>query len=96
MHKVMASTINDFFEEAKVAGELEKLTKNYPRIQNMEAQIVSRLDGEIFNAVDQHVRAADVALQNIQKGLVAAISAMAPVGTLLISRGLEDPELDAL
>ena len=59
----------------------------------MEAQIVPRLDGEIFNAVDQHDRAA---LQKIQKGLVAAISAMAPVGALIISRGLEDPALEAL
>ena len=35
-------------------------------------------------------------LQNMQKGLMAAVSAIAPLGSLLISRGDSDPELIAL
>ena len=92
----LAKVINDFFEEAKTAGEMKRLSKLYPRIENVEGQVVPKLDQEIFTAIDQQVRGADVVMQNIQKGLVAAISAMAPVGTLLISRGDSDPELEAL
>ena len=55
-----------------------------------------RLDAEIFSAVDQNVRLGDVALQSVQKAVVAALSAMAPVGSLLIERGSSDKELDDL
>ena len=96
VHEAMASVVNGFFEEAKVAGEMERLSKNYPRIKNVKSQVVPKLDAEIFNVVDQQVRGADVIIQNLQKGAMAIFLAIAPVGSLLISRGETDQDLENL
>ena len=90
-----ATILDDYLEETKVAGEMEKLAKEYPRIRNIEKLVVPRLDSELFTAVDQNARAADVTLQNVQKGIVGAISALAPIGSLMAERGNSDPELEA-
>ena len=92
----LAHIVNGFFEETKAAGDLERLAKEYPQVKNMPKQLVPKLDPELFTALDPQVRAVDVALQNIQKGVVAAISAMAPIGSLMLQRGESDKELDDL
>ena len=91
----MALIVNDFFDKPKI-GELEKLARNYPRIKNLDKQVVPKMDPEIFNATDQTTRTADESLQNLQKGVMAAFSAISVVGSLFISRGSSDPELEAL
>ena len=96
VHAVLAATLNDLFEETKAVTEVEKLAKEYPRVENLEKQVVPRLDSEIFMAVDQATRTADVGLQALQKGVIAAISAMAPIGSLMLERGEDDTELDTL
>ena len=96
INETLAAIVNAFFEETKVAGELEKLTKEYPQVKNMDKQLVPKLDAELFTAIDPQVRAVDVALQGIQKGVVAAVSAMAPIGSLMLERGNTDKELDEL
>ena len=90
VEEALAAVIDGFFEEPRTAGELERITKLYPRIGNVEKQLVPKLDTELFNAIDPQVRGLDVGLQNMQKGLVAAISAISAVGSLLISRGETD------
>ena len=42
------------------------------------------------------MRGVNVALQNIKKGVVTAISAMAPIGSLMVERGNSDPDLEDL
>ena len=96
VNETLAHVINSFFEETKTAGELERLAKDYPRVKNAEKMVVPKLEPELFSAVDQASRATDIALQNIQKGIVSALSAMAPVGSVMLDRGKADQELDEL
>ena len=96
INETLAGTINDFYAETKVNTELEKLAKDYPRVENVPRLCVPKLDVELFPAVDQNTRQTDVALQNLQKGLVGAISAMAPVASLMVNRGDVDAELEEL
>ena len=96
INETLAGTINDFYVETKVNIELEKLAKDYPRVENVPRLCVPKLDVELFPAVDQTTRQNDVALQNLQKGLVGAISAMAPVASLMVNRGDADSELEDL
>ena len=39
----MASILTAFFDDTKVAGELDKLVKEYPRIKNVEKQVVPKI-----------------------------------------------------
>ena len=89
-----ASIIDSFFDEQKYSVETKRLIKAYPRVENIEKAGVPKLESELFSAIDQYARAADVALQNIQKGLVTVVSAMAPIGAVMLERGDTDPELD--
>ena len=59
------------------------------------------MEEQIFNseALNKNtaIRMFDVALQSLQKGVVvAALTAMAPIGTVMLEKGNEDKELDAL
>ena len=48
INEVLAGIVNSFFEEAKVAGELERLAKAYPQVENIDKQIVPKLDRSSF------------------------------------------------
>ena len=92
----LAKIIDAFFEEVKPTGEIEKLVKEYPKVKNLEKVAVPKLENELFSAIDQNTRMTDVALQLLQKALVASISAMAPIAALALERGAEDEQLDEL
>ena len=96
INETLAGTVNDFYMETKVVAELDKLVKDYPRIKNIPKLRVAKLDVELFPAVDQNTRLTDVALQNLQKGLVGAVSAVCPVAALMVKRADTDPELEGL
>ena len=85
--------LDKMLEGTKAAGELEKLTKEYPRVKNLEKLVMLKPETELFTAINQNT---DVSLQNLQKGLVAGISAMAPIASLYLDRGVGDQELDQL
>ena len=93
VHSAMAGIVNDFAEETKMTGEMEKLAKEFPPVKNLNKVMVPKLEPEIFTAIDMTVRSADVAMQNVQRALVAAISAIAPVGDFFLKRGEDDEEL---
>ena len=95
INDTLAKIINSYFVSTK-AGDLEKLVKEYPRVKNINRLAVPKLDAELFSAIDQTSRTTDVALQALQKGVVAALSAMAPVASLMLERGETDDELDLL
>ena len=92
----LAGVFDGFFEDTRPGAELERLCKAYPRVKNLENQVVPKLDTELFTAIDHLARTADVSMQTLQKGVVAAISALAPVTALILSRGETDEELDEL
>ena len=96
INETLAGTINDFYLESKVTTELEKLSKDYPRIKNIPKVRVAKLDAELFTAIDHNTRQNDVALQNLQRGLVSAIAAMAPVAAIFLERGEADSELEKM
>ena len=90
----LASIIEGFLAESKQASELERICKEFPRVKNLPKLVVPKMDQELFGAVDQNARAADISLQTIQKAVVTAISALAPLGAYMLKTGESDPALD--
>ena len=89
-----ALVINKILKESVYVTEMEKLTKSHPRVQNIEYMKVPKLDVEVYEVVQQKVRNLDQGFQSIQKAVMSAVSALAPVLSLLISRGEGDDELN--
>ena len=99
LNPTLAKIISEFFDEVKVNAvnnEIESLAKEFPRPKNLEKLVVPKLEQELFGAVDQHIRNADVAVQTVQKALVGAAGALAPLAALMAQRGNSDVELDTL
>ena len=94
IHKSLAKVLNELADENKVGIELEKLVKTYPKVKNLEKITVPKLETELFVAMDQTARNGDVALQNVQKAMVASISAMAPLLSVMLQRRSTDDELE--
>ena len=96
INSTMAKIVDEFFLETRVLSEMERITKEYPKVRNMDNLVVPKLNPELFGGVDQSARAADIGLQNAQKALVAVVSAVAPLGAMMLSRGSDDEQLDQL
>ena len=94
INSTLAAIVNEFMEETKVVTEMERIAKEYPKVKNLDKIVVPKLENELFGAIDQHVRNGDISMQSIQKAVVGAISAIAPVTSLIVERGDEDKELE--
>ena len=92
----VANLLDRYLKEATVVAEMEKLTKVYPKIANVESMRVPRLDNKIFQAVDQNIRNVDQSFQGIQRALLGAMTAITPVLNLVFQRKASDPELDMI
>ena len=92
----VALLLDQYLKDAVLVSDMEKLAKKYPRVENCERMTVQRLDTEVFQVVEQHVRTADQNMQGIQKGLLGAMAAFAPILGLVFDRKDTDPELDEL
>ena len=57
---------------------------------------VPKLDTEIYEAIDQKVRNFDQSMQNIQRAIMASVSAFAPILRLAYNRQESDEELNSL
>ena len=75
----VARLLDRYLKDATAVAEMEKLVKLYPRIANLEGMKVQRLDGEIFQAVEQGVKNTDQSFQGVQKAILAAMTAFTPV-----------------
>ena len=95
INDTLATIINEFAEETKVNTEMERLSKDFPRVKNLGKIQVPKLDQELFPAIDQHARNWDISMQHIQRALVSSIAAMAPLCALMLNRAEEDEELEA-
>ena len=97
MIKPMAKVINSYFAEKKYSVELEKITKNFPLIHEATGRHVPEIDSELDmpGVLPQQAKALDTTIKNIQKGCFAAISAIAPLAELALTRGEDDQDLDA-
>ena len=94
INEALAKILNEFTQETKVVTEMERLVKDYPKVKNLDKVAVPKLENELFGAMDQHVRNGDVFLQGIQKAMVAAISALAPLLAFMLKRGPTDEQLE--
>ena len=90
----VAQLLERYIKDAAAIAEMEKLTKLYPRVANVECMRVQRLDNEVYQAVEQHVRNMDQNLQGIQKAMLGAMTAITPLLDLVFKRKANDPELD--
>ena len=91
----VASGVDKYLKDCVYASDMEKLVKEYPRVDNVQGMRVPRLDTEVYQVIEQHVRTFDQQLQSIQKGIVGAISAISPLLDLGFERADEDVQLDA-
>ena len=92
----LAVVVNKILSEAIYPTDMDKLSKAYPRIENVEFMKVPKLDSEIYDAIDQKVRNFDQSLQNIQKAIMSAVSAIAPTLRLVYNRQETDQELNGV
>ena len=92
----VAIVVNKILSESIYVTEMDKLAKSYPRLENVEYMKVPKLDTEIYDAIDQKVRNFDQGLQNIQKAIMAAVSAIAPTLRLVYNRQESDQGLNVL
>ena len=92
----LALVLNRILADAIYPTDMDKLSKSYPRIENVEYMKVPKLDTEIYEAIDQKVRNFDQSLQSIQKAIMAAVSAIAPTLRLVYTRQESDDELNGL
>ena len=92
----VAKLLDRFLLESTTGGDMDKLAKQYPRVENVERMKVPRLDEEIFQVVDQKHKSADQSLQGVQRALMGSMAALSAVLELSLARGTEDPELDGL
>ena len=92
----VANLLEKYLKDAHSVMEMDRLAKAHPRVANVEAMKVPRLDEEVYQEVDQKSRATDMTFQSIQKGVLGAMSAFAPVLDLVFLRKQKDKELDKL
>ena len=92
----VAVGIDKYLKDSWYTTEMDKLAKQYPRVENIDHLKVPKLDTEVYQLVEQHVRNNDQSMQGVQKALIAGLSALAPVLDLAINRGNKDAELDPL
>ena len=93
---VVAQLLDRYLLESTSSAEMEKLVKQFPRVDNVERMTVPRLDEEVFQVIDQKHRNSDQSLQAVQRALMASMSALSGVVDLGFRRETEDPELDEL
>ena len=97
IHDSLAEQIESYFMDmASVGQDLDKMATDYPRPGNVPHMVVPRVDQEVFSGMDAATKGTDAALKTLQKGVIAALAAMAPVGSLMIARGEADAQLDNL
>ena len=92
----VASLLERYLKDCTAAGEMDKLAKKHPRIENIVNMKTPRLDQEVFQVIDQNLKNADQAYQGIQRGILGAMGAFIPVLELVFQRKTADPELDKL
>ena len=88
----VANLLEKYLKDAHSVMEMDRLAKAHPRVANVEAMKVPRLDEEVYQEVDQKSRATDMTFQSIQKGVLGAMSAFAPVLDLVFLRKQKDKE----
>ena len=89
----LAQLMDKYMVESTHQVEFDKLTKKFPRPENVENMKTPRLDMEVFQVVEQHSKNVDQAMQSIQRGVLAAMSAVLPALTLMLQRK-DDEELN--
>ena len=92
----LARVLESYLKDSTAVADMDKLAKQYPRVENVEGMKVPKLDEEVFQVVDQRHKTLDQNFQGIQKAILGSMSALADIMDLGFRRGVTDPELDAL
>ena len=90
----IAFGVDKYLKECVYTSEMEKLSKQYHRVENVKSMKVPRLDTEVYQVVHQNIRNTDQSLQTIQKAIMSSIAALAPLLELGFERADSDKELD--
>ena len=90
----VAFGVDKYLKESVYNSDMEKLAKEFPRVENVEFLKVPRLDSEVYQVIEQSIRTNDQNLQLVQKSIVSAMSALAPLLELGFQRADSDKEFD--
>ena len=89
----VARIVDKYLKESIFTADMEKLSKKYPKVENVSRMKVPKLDTEVFTVLQQNFRNMDQSIQVIQKGIVASLAALAPVLEKVMLKSEEDAEL---
>ena len=97
----VGSLLERYIKEGNSWQEMERLSKLFPRTENVENMLMPRLDEEVYQIVDCKAKGLDSGFQSIQRAVLATMAALAPLLFLTFKRskkdsGVQDKELDAL
>ena len=92
----LAKLINKFFSDNRPTESLYALAQQYPCPENLPVLQTAKVEPEIAAALESREKTADTTLSAVNKGVMAAITALLPVAKLALDRGKDDDGLDKL
>ena len=92
----VAALLDKLLVDCQATSEMERITKVFPRVNNVEYMKVPRLDEEVYQALEQNLKNVDQVFQGIQRAVLGAMSAFTPILALAWARKLGDPDLNEL
>ena len=92
----VARIVDKYLKDSLYTADMDKLTKKYPKVENVARMQVPKLDTEVFTLLQQNFRNMDQSIQGIQKGVVSSLAALSPVLESVMIKSEEDPELAEL
>lgn len=96
----LAGFITDQLEMGFVAAELDQSIKDYPPLKNVPLAWAPELEKDLFEhnkfTKDLPLKATEVALKSIQRGVASSINALGPLAEVVMRQGAENEELDGV
>ena len=92
----VARIVDKYLKDSIYTADMEKLSKKYPKVENVSNMKVPKLDTEVFTLLQQGYRNMDQSIQTIQKGVLASMAALAPVLERVMLKSEDDQELAQL
>ena len=92
----VARIVDKYLKDSIYTADMEKISKKYPKVENVVNMQVPKLDTEVFTLLQQNFRNMDQSIQGIQKGVVASMAALSPVLEKVMIKSENDPELAEL
>lgn len=99
LYENLATYMNDQLAAGFHAADLDFSIKEYPPLKNVPLAWAPELERELFEQPkftrDSNLKATEVALKSIQRGVASAINALGPLAEVVMRQCEDNEELDA-